>query len=49
MKLKMAAEDLKYLLNRGYRKSVALKFVANHYLLGRDERNYLARYVFLTT
>jgi len=46
MKLKMAAEDLKYLLNRGYRKSVALKFVANHYLLGRDERNYLARYVF---
>lgn len=46
MSLEMAAEDLRYLLNRGYRKRVALNFVANHYLLGRDERNYLARCVF---
>ncbi|MGB9837851.1 MAG: DUF434 domain-containing protein [Methanothermobacter sp.] len=46
MTLKMAVEDLRYLLNRGYRKRVALNFVANHYLLGKRERNYLARYVF---
>ena len=46
MSLEMAAEDLRSLLNRGYRKRVALNFVANHYLLGREERNYLARCVF---
>ena len=38
--------DLKYLLNRGYRKSVALKFVANHYKLRKEERHLLARCVF---
>lgn len=37
MTLKMAVEDLRYLLNRGYRKRVALNFVANHYLLGRGK------------
>ncbi|WP_297555809.1 DUF434 domain-containing protein [Thermococcus sp.] len=41
-----AYRDLKYLLNRGYRKSVALNFVANHYLLSREERHLLARCVF---
>jgi len=41
-----AYEDLKYLLNRGYRKSVALNFVANHYRLRKDERHLLARCVF---
>ena len=41
-----AYRDLKYLLNRGYRKGVALNFVANHYRLGRRERYLLARCVF---
>ena len=41
-----AYRDLKYLLNRGYRKSVALNFVANHYRLGKGERHLLARCVF---
>ncbi|NJE09200.1 DUF434 domain-containing protein [Thermococcus sp. M39] len=38
--------DLKYLLNRGYRKSVALNFVANHYKLKKEDRHLLARCVF---
>ncbi len=46
MTLKDAEKDLKYLLDRGYKKRVALDFVANHYRLKRGERNYLARYVF---
>ena len=41
-----AYKDLKYLLNRGYRKSVALNFVANHYRLTAEERHLLARCVF---
>ena len=41
-----AYRDLKYLLNRGYRKSVALDFVANHYRLRKEERHLLARCVF---
>ncbi|WP_297074054.1 DUF434 domain-containing protein [Thermococcus sp.] len=41
-----AYRDLKYLLNRGYRKSVALNFVSNHYQLGKKERHLLARCVF---
>lgn len=41
-----AYKDLKYLLNRGYRKSVALNFVANHYKLRLEERHLLARCVF---
>lgn len=41
-----AYRDLKYLLNRGYRKSVALNFVANHYRLTKAERHLLARCVF---
>ncbi|AIU69630.1 hypothetical protein TEU_04355 [Thermococcus eurythermalis] len=41
-----AYRDIKYLLNRGYRKSVALNFVANHYRLGKEERHLLARCVF---
>jgi len=46
MTLKKAREDLRYLLDRGYKKRVALDFVANHYRLKRKDRNYLARYVF---
>ncbi|NJE03734.1 DUF434 domain-containing protein [Thermococcus sp. MV11] len=38
--------DLRYLLNRGYRKGYALEFVANHYRLSREERHLLARCVF---
>lgn len=41
-----AYRDLKYLLNRGYRKKYALDFVADHYLLTRKERHVLARCVF---
>ncbi|ASJ11691.1 DUF434 domain-containing protein [Thermococcus thioreducens] len=41
-----AYRDLKYLLNRGYRKKYALEFVANHYRLSREERHLLARCVF---
>lgn len=42
-KLQEAAYDLRFLLNRNYRKKGALQFVANKYLLNKDERNYLAR------
>ena len=45
-KLKKAAFDLRFLLNRGYRKKGALQFVANKYVLNKDERNYLARSIF---
>ncbi|WP_414469346.1 DUF434 domain-containing protein [Methanobacterium sp. ACI-7] len=45
-KLKEAAYDLRFLLNRNYRKKSALTFVANKYVLSRSERNYLARSVF---
>ncbi len=41
-----AYQDLKYLLNRGYRKSYALEFIANHYRLTLGERHLLARCVF---
>ena len=44
--LEDAAYDLKFLLNRGYRKKVALNLVANKYLLNRDERNFLVRKVY---
>ncbi|NJE45832.1 DUF434 domain-containing protein [Thermococcus sp. GR7] len=44
--LRDAYVDLKYLLNRGYRKSYALEFVANHYRLTKKERHLLARCVF---
>jgi len=45
-KLKEAAYDIRFLLNRGYRKKGALQFVANKYVLDKHERNYLARSVF---
>ncbi|NJF24595.1 DUF434 domain-containing protein [Thermococcus sp. Bubb.Bath] len=46
MNLMRAREDLKYLMNRGYRKKVALDFVANHYRLPAPHRYLLARCVF---
>lgn len=45
-KLKEAEYDLRFLLNRGYRKKNALNFVANKYVLFKHERNYLARSIF---
>ncbi len=45
-KLQEAAYDLRFLLNRNYRKKGALQFVANKYVLNKRERNYLARSVF---
>lgn len=45
-KLQEAGYDLRFLLNRGYRKKGALQFVANKYVLNKDERNYLARSIF---
>jgi len=45
-KVKEAAHDLRFLLNRKYRKKNALEFVSNKYLLNRQERNFLARSVF---
>jgi hypothetical protein len=46
MSIRDAYLDLKYLLNRGYRKSYAIEFVANHYRLPKRERYILARCVF---
>ena len=45
-RLEDAAYDLKFLLNRGYRKKAALNLVANKYLLNRDGRNFLVRKVY---
>jgi len=45
-KLKEAYFDLKFLLNRGYRKKLALEFVCNHYMLPLQYRHFLARCVF---
>ncbi len=47
-KLENATSDLKFLLNRDYNKKVALNFVGNHYLLDKEERNYLQRKVYST-
>jgi hypothetical protein len=45
-KISEAVHDLRYLLNRSYRKKGALKFVSDKYLLNIHERNYLSRKVF---
>jgi len=47
-KLENATSDLKFLLNRDYNKKIALNFVGNHYLLDKEERNYLQRKVYST-
>jgi len=41
-----AAEDMKYLIDRGYNRETSLNLVVNRYHLNKDERNYLQRYVF---
>ncbi len=47
-KLENATSDLKFLLNKNYNKKAALDFVGNHYLLDKEERNYLQRKVYST-
>ncbi|MEM3066875.1 MAG: DUF434 domain-containing protein [Nitrososphaerota archaeon] len=42
-KLIRAAEDLRYLLNRGYKRESAVDFVANRYVLDRMARSILYR------
>ncbi len=44
--LRDAICDLRYLLNRGYRRKVALDVVANRYSLPSEKRNFLVRAVF---
>ncbi|MBU7015318.1 MAG: DUF434 domain-containing protein [Theionarchaea archaeon] len=46
MSIHEATDDLRYLLNRGYRKSYALTVVCNHYQLHNKDRHFLARTVF---
>jgi hypothetical protein len=44
--LQKAAEDFRYLLNRGYPRKAALELVGNRYGLTFDERHFLHRGVF---
>ncbi|MGZ4856811.1 MAG: DUF434 domain-containing protein [Methanobacteriaceae archaeon] len=44
--LEAANRDFRYLLNQGYPRKGALKFVGDHYLLKDTSRNYLYRTVF---
>jgi hypothetical protein len=46
MSLHDAREELRYLLNRGYRKKTAVEFISNHYGLTREQRNLLVRTTF---
>lgn len=45
-RLAEAVRDLRYLLDRGYRRESAVTFVANHFGLNEWERHLLARCVF---
>ena len=45
-RLREAARDLRFLLNRGYRKERSTDFAAGRYLLRRPERNAIYRSVF---
>jgi hypothetical protein len=45
-RLEEASRDFRYLLNQGYPRKGALKFVGDHYLLEGISRNYLYRTVF---
>lgn len=44
-KLKVAAEELSYLLDRGYNIKSAITFIGNHYLLSQRQRTALMRVV----
>jgi hypothetical protein len=41
-----AADDIRYLLERGYHRDIAIRFVADHYKMDKNERYILARTVF---
>ncbi|XRO75659.1 DUF434 domain-containing protein [Methanocaldococcus sp. 28A] len=43
MSIEKAIEDFRYLINRGYKKDIALNFVANHYKLSREDRLKIVR------
>ncbi len=45
-KVLKAAQELRFLLESGYKKKSALKFVSDHHLLSLKERNLLARAIF---
>ncbi len=44
----MAARDIRYLLDRGYPKGSAVRFVSDHYGLAKDRRFILSRNVLAT-
>ncbi len=46
MSLDKASQDLKYLLDRNYKRTTALNLVVNRYKLSEKKRNLLHRYVF---
>lgn len=48
-KIHDAAYDLRFLLDRGYKKKNAVTFVANKYLLDNKQRNFLVRSIFSKT
>ena len=43
--LERAAEDVRYLVDRGYPKDSAINFVSNHYCLPKDQRVVLIRVI----
>ncbi|MDD1753484.1 MAG: DUF434 domain-containing protein [Methanotrichaceae archaeon] len=45
MILRRAAEDIRYLVNRGYTKESAIRFVSDHYNLPRGQRFVLFRVI----
>ena len=46
MSVHEASKDLRYLLNRGYKKTYALTIVCDHYQLLKKDRHFLSRSVF---
>ncbi len=46
---KEAIHDLRYLLNRGYNKNSAIKFIGDRYLLNKEQRLLLYRAIFSET
>ena len=45
IKLSFPARDVRYLLERGYPKTSAIRFVGDHYRLEKNERNVLTRVI----
>lgn len=44
-KLSLPAQDIRYLLERGYPKTSSIRFVSNHYRLKENERHVLTRVI----